>query len=362
MQTTRLATTLAIAALLGGVCSSPIAIADASVKTSSATTHARAAGDAAAGKPREVIAWSQFTDLNFSAARIVVSGPHGRHVRVLTHSAEGIVDLDPQISPDGRWIAFERDYPDTSRVVLVGIHGHRQHALDLGCADPCLGDASPTWAPDGQHLLFSRALGPVGPDGNAASVALWRTDLSGQHLKRLSSPGIDGRFEDGGAQFAPDGYMVIRRYSIRRDLPALFRMRRDGTHAVRITPWSISADIFDLSPASSGPTHNLAVFETYGHAPAPDGISSAVAAVSAARKSDHRLRYLTSPTSLPVSNFNPTWSPNGRRVAFVRFKSVKSDPVIHGDIWTMRWNGADRARVSRAKLFDFRPTWGRIPS
>jgi hypothetical protein len=77
---------------------------------------------------------------------------------------------------------------------------------------------------------------------------------------------------------------------------------------------------------------------------------------------DRRIRYLTSPRSVPVWNFNPTWSPHGTRVAYVRFKSVEPDPVVHGDIWTMRWDGTDRDRVSDSKLFDFRPTWGQAPS
>ena len=60
--------------------------------------------------------------------------------------------------------------------------------------------------------------------------------------------------------------------------------------------------------------------------------------------------------------FNPTWSPDGRRVAYVRFKSVESDPIVHGDIWTMSWDGTDRERVSRSKLLELRPSSGRVLS
>jgi Tol biopolymer transport system component len=308
----------------------------------------------------EVIAWSQFVDVRFSAARIVASGPHGGHLHAVTHPAEGVVDVNPEISPDGHWIAFERDLEDTSRIIIVGIHGHRQHALDLGCVDPCLGDSGPTWAPDGRHLFFQRAIGPIGPDDNAASAALWRTDLAGDHVVRVSPERIDGRYEDNSARVAPAGYVVFIRLSLRRDSTALFRMRPDGSHARRLTPWRLSADIFDVSPARRGPTRNLVTFETYGHVPPPDGTTSAVAAVSAVLHKDRRVQYLTSPTSVPVWHFNPTWSPNGRRVAFVRFKSVNSDPIVHGDIWTIRWDGTDRERISHGRLFDFRPSWGRV--
>jgi Tol biopolymer transport system component len=348
MRISRVLAALVVAGLAAGITSAPTADAGR--------------GGARAPARHTVIVWSQFVDLNFNAARIVASGPHGRHVHALSHPAKGIVDINPQISPDGRWVVFERDVKDTTRVVIVGIHGHRQHVVDLGCDDPCLADNAPTWSSDGQHLMFERVLGPIDADGNAASAALYMADLDGQNVARLSPNWIDERgCEDQWGQVAPTGYIVFIRGCIGHESTALYRMRPDGSHQHRLTPWRINADIMDVSPATSGPTRNLVVFETYGHGQPPEGTSSAVAAVSAALKSDHHVRYLTSPTSVPVWNFNPTWSPNGRRVAFVRFKSVRSDPVVHGDIWTMRWDGTARERVSRARLFDFRPSWGRVP-
>jgi Tol biopolymer transport system component len=357
----RRALTAGFAALLA--VSLPMSTGSASDVSTTAIAPTHRSVAAATDRARDVLVWSQFVDLKFHAARIVASRLHGGQVRTLTHPARGIVDINPQISPDGRWVVFERDVKDTTRVVIVGIHGHRQHVVDLGCDDPCAGDNGPTWSPDGQHLLFERVTGPFSPDGNAVSAALYMADVDGQNVVRLSPDWIDDRgCEDQWAQFAPDGYVVFIRGCIGHQSTALYRMRADGTHQRRLTPWRINADIMDVSPATSGPTRNLVVFETYGHGEPPTGKVSAVAAVSAARKSDHHVRYLTSPTSVPVWNFNPTWSPDGKRVAFVRFKSVDSDPVVHGDIWTIRWDGTDRERVSHAKLFDFRPSWGRLPS
>ena len=58
---------------------------------------------------RDVIAWSRFDNFSDGTARIVVSDAGGHHVHAVSHPATGSQDIDPKISPDGRWITFERD-------------------------------------------------------------------------------------------------------------------------------------------------------------------------------------------------------------------------------------------------------------
>jgi Tol biopolymer transport system component len=312
------------------------------------------------------IVWSRFVALDFSAARIVIADAQGRGVRELTHSSNGVVDIDPQLSPDGRLVTFERDLPDgRAQVVLVGSDGRGERVLDLGCVDPCAADVSPTWAPDGRHILFTPVVGPFDQiNGSARSAVLWRADLRGGHRERVSPPGIDGAFEDYHATFAPGGYLVFVRVRNADIMSAAFRMDRAGTHVRRLTPWAVDADLPFVSPARTGPTRDLVVFETFGHGP-PDGTSSAIATVPATCRSEsecaEQIRYLTSQHALPVQNFNPGWSPDGRRIVFVRFSSSASAPP-RGDIWSMRWNGEERKPVSRSPLFEFRPSWGRAPS
>ncbi len=312
------------------------------------------------------IAWSQFVDLDFNGSRIVSSDPNGHRPRRLTDPASDVYDVDPQVSPNGRLVAYERDIPDptygyVSTLGIVGADGRGERALDVGCVDPCVGTNQPTWTPDGRHLIFERVIGPIDSQGNAVSAALWQTDLEGEHLRRITPSWVDGRFEDTWAQFAPGGYLVLARLRLATDTIAIFRMNPDGTGACRLTPWRLNADLPDVSPATTGPTKDLAVFETHGHGEAPPGISSAVATTRAVCGGPHPIRYLTSPKALPVSNFNPSWSPDGRQVAYVRFKYLDSDPIVHGDIWRMRWNGEGKRPVSQLDLFEYRPNWGPTP-
>lgn len=320
------------------------------------------AGDAASNTR---IAWSQFVDADFSAARIVIADAAGRGVRTLTHAGSGVQDIDPAISPDGRWVAFERDFSDGSAGVgLVRTNGRDEHIVALGCTDPCAVDLSPTWTPDGRRVVFTRVVGPFDrPNESARSAVLWTADLHGRHVRRLSEPGIDGVFEDYRATFAPAGYVVFVRVRNSDLHTAVFRMSLDGTHSRRLTSWQLDADLPVVSSASTGPGANLIVFETYGHG-APEGLAQAIATVPAGCSSDQdcarRIRLLTSPRSAPVNNFNPDWSPSGEGIAFVRFQGSPDRPPI-GDIWTMRWDGANKRPVSTSPLFDFRPNWGSAP-
>ncbi len=258
------------------------------------------------------------------------------------------------------------DLPDTSKIGVVGAGGRGERILNLHCTDPCVGVGTPTWTPDGQHIVYTRGIGPFDQvNGSLRSAVLWRSDLSGRHQSRLSQPGIDGVFEDYNATFAPDGYIVFIRVRNADIKSAAFRMDADGSHIRRLTPWSLDADELSVSPARTGPSKNLVVFETYGHGQ-PAGTAQAIATVSANSRcregcAEH-VRYLTSPGSLPVQHFNPAWSPDGRQIAYVRFSYVKTaNPPVRGDIWRMRWNGAHKERVSHSLLFEFRPAWGTHP-
>jgi len=329
-----------------------------SAKQGSAADHgtARRAGD----ERGTMLAWSRFVDLDFSAARIVVGRPDGGPVRELTSSSDGVQDIDPKFSPDGSRVLFERDLPDGStQVVVVNVDGTGEHVLPLGCVDPCAADVSPTWAPDGQHVYFTRVVGPFDQvNGSATSAVLWRARLNGRDLTRISEPGIDGAFEEYLATFAPAGYMVFLRLRNSDIHSAAFRRDPDG-HVTQLTGYSLDADELSVSPAAQGPSKDLVVFETFGHG-APDGIAAAVATVPATCKSRARcagrVRFLTSPRSLPDQHFNPSWAPDGRQIAFVRFSFVDPGPAV-GDIWRMDWNGNHQRPVSTSPLFEFRPAW-----
>ncbi|GAA1721576.1 hypothetical protein GCM10009809_16530 [Isoptericola hypogeus] len=312
------------------------------------------------------LAWTRFVDAERTAARIVVGDPGGQHVREVTTSSDGVWDIGPRLSPDGRWIAFERDTETAIGIVLVRTDGTDERALDLGCTWPCAAEITPMWDYDGSHLYFSRVVGPFDQYGNAASAALHRVDLRSQEVERVSPPGIDGVYEDSMASVAPDGTLVFLRVGNplapgARPSVAVHRMDRDGTDVRQLTPWSLGGDHPKVSPARSGPSRGLVVFDTYGTGGAPEGTVPAVATVPLDCRPladcERRIRYLTSPTSAPVAHSFPDWSPDGRRVVAVRADGSTGS----GDLWTMRWDGRDVRRLTASPLLEIRPDWGIVP-
>jgi Tol biopolymer transport system component len=324
---------------------------------------ALAMAPATPAEAKSTIVWSRFEPTG-SRAQLVAANPDGSMLRKLTHPSKHTQDIDPSISPDGSEVAFERDLNDGefTQIDLVEASGEDEHALDLGCVDPCAADLSPTWLPMGDRIAFTRVVGPFDlPHHSAHAAALQTAMTNGSDVQRLSEDGIDGEFEDYHARYSLDGsYVVFNRVSLAGKGIALFRMDPDGSDVRRLTPWTLDADLPDLSLAKSGPTQDLIVFETYGMGP-PHGKSQDIATVPAtcAPVSDCRdeIRYVTHNGNGPVQSFNPSWSPNGGRIAYVKFNS---HPFM-GDIWVARPDGSHRRAVSRSPLFEFRPDWGEAP-
>jgi Tol biopolymer transport system component len=324
-----------------------------------ATMH-RWHGRAQAGR----IVWTQVLDSKFTTARLVSARPDGSGFRVLTHPGPKRFDIDAVISPDGRQVLFERDLPSGRSVLeMVGAGGQRVHIVPVRCTDPCAGLDNPGWAPGGRRIVFTRVLGPFdGPGQAARSAVLYTARPDGSGMRRLSQRGIDGVYEDYHARFDASGrYLIFLRLRNRDGKTAVFRMQRDGSGVRQLTPWRLAADVPDLSLATYGTTRNLVVFETFGSGP-PKGSEQDIATVPATchplAACIRDIRYVTHNGAGPHTSFNPSWSPDGQRIAFTQALFRDGKPPV-GDIWTMRPDGRDRRQVSRSPRFDFRPDWGR---
>ena len=204
------------------------------------------------------ILWSRFNDDTFTTARVVSANADGSGLRVLSRGREGEQDLDPMPSPRGGRVIFERDTEDGSvgAIVLMNADGSRQRTVDTGCHDPCVDDIAPGWTPDGNHMTFTRVVGPLDVPSEVTAL-LQVANLDGSHVRRLSQRGIDGVYEDYRARYLPDGRITFIRIRSADIRSAVFVMDGNGRHVRQLTPWELDADTHDVS------IHGLVVFETY---------------------------------------------------------------------------------------------------
>jgi len=104
---------------------------------------------------------------------------------------------DPQLSPDGQWIAYVVGTTDTkedkssSHIWLTSIDGTNDRQITFGQES----ESSPRWSPDGKYLSFTSSR-----PGKARGSQVWLLDRSGGEAWQLTE--VKGRLQ--GYEWAPD--------------------------------------------------------------------------------------------------------------------------------------------------------------
>lgn len=213
-------------------------------------------------------------------------------------------------SPDGQRLAFSDSKGDI-------------HLLDLqtgmvtplaGASDPNLTETMPAWAPDGQTIAFVRSQAPLGIGG--ASVEgpcdIYVVPATGGQPQPL--PGASGQGFNYYPAYSPDGRWLAFTH-----------------HTTGQRTYSDEAAEIYLVPAAGGDAHRLAAND------APDG------------------------TPLQnVSNSWPTWSRDGRWLAF---NSKRNDPVFDVFVTAIDENGHSGPAIplpgaANPNVFEHTPFWG----
>src|SRR4051812_28549266 len=118
------------------------------------------------------------------ATHIWSINPDGSRARQLTH-ARGGIDLDPELSPDGRTVVFSRSDDEDTDLFTVGVDGsHERRVLRRRGSQ-----RNPSYSPDGSDIVFDES-----DAGGNTHVAVVNADGSA-----VESHGVEGY----GAEFSP---------------------------------------------------------------------------------------------------------------------------------------------------------------
>ncbi len=225
---------------------------------------------------------------------------------------------NPQISPDGKWVAYTVSSTDTakdkmnSNIWMVSWDGKQNVQLTYSE----YGEGSPMWSPDGKHISFIAARNN---DKDDKTAQVWILDRRGGEARKLTS--VKGDIDDYA--WSPDGKKIV--------MSMKDQDFSDTSKTKTRKPFVMNRYNFkhDISGYVEGRYTHLYVYDLE------------------TKKMD----------TLSTGNYDetdPVWSPDGKQIAFVSNRSEGRERNENLDIWitdaaagaTMKqlttWPGADR--------------------
>jgi Tol biopolymer transport system component len=224
--------------------------------------------------------------------------PNGHDLDQITHVVGDAVH--PHWSPDGRRIVFELDHPQGEPLCSVElINADGSGLVDLtGAGNGC--EAAPSFAPDGQVIVFERY------DDTTNVDAIWRMDLTGRERRQITT-GTDNGVTD--PEVSPDGKTIS--FVDNNGLPfgqALYTSGIDGSNLHQLTPFT-----FDVAIKQDwAPNGQRVVFTNNADFPNP-GDSANIGTIG---PDGTDLHYLTHYQGGQVNAFVGGYSPDANWIVF----------------------------------------------
>jgi Tol biopolymer transport system component len=293
---------------------------------------------------------------------IYVMRPDGSGVRTLRR---GVDVAGLAWSPDGRRLAFVGGTRGTTpRVgvwVMDGNGRNLKRIVDSATVSP-LGFLS--WSPSGGQIVFTGSSRDGGSDGGSdGGIDLWRVNADGSDLRRLArTPDL----VEVEVDYSPTGRIAVSEgvWTSR-----LYVMNANGSNRRLVSGplWWGEIRVEEAMPDWSPDGGKLAFtrFETFGAMTMRGQWIEMRDSEIWVMKPNSRSRVRL--TKNTVMDRNPTWSPDGRQIAFIRWGgrgSVRNIPPAKrstGEIFVMDADGSNVTRLTRNKVGEGSPAWQPVP-
>ncbi len=284
--------------------------------------------------PEQPIVVSRQSRIAFTSNRdgndeIYVMNADGSNQTRLTNNP--FSDSRPTWSSDGKRLAFVSDRDGNAEIYMMNVDGTGQMNLTSNLAE----DKFPTWSPDGRQIAFTSDR-----DGNRE---IYVVNTDGSNLRRLTND----KAVDFVPAWSPNGreiaFLSTRNYKLSAYTPTdIFVVNADGGGLTNLSG-KLGRFIFSLAWSPNG--HRIAlecgdpndrgicVMDVQEH---PQGIEG------------EKLIRLTSGRA---SDDNPTWSPDGLKIAFESYRDG------NGEIYVMNSDGSGQINLTNNPSDDGFPAW-----
>jgi Tol biopolymer transport system component len=275
-------------------------------------------------------------------AQLFTTKPDGSGAHQLTHFADSDA-VWAEWSPSGSQITFERDVYTGVRVNHAAIYTMNADGSGLRSLTQRGLNGRPSWSPGGTLIAFSTL-----QYGKQATVSVMAAN--GSRVRKVMSTPLPAKGRGQGLDsptFSPDGKRIAFVW-IKKSGSAIFTMKASGGGLKQVTPWQKTglADKIDWSPDGSRIAFSSPEFgERRG------GISSNVFTV---RPNGSGLVKLTNSAGGKINNGLDSWSPDGKKIAFVSNRTGKYE------IYVMNANGSSVTQVTRGPEAHH-ASWGTHP-
>jgi TolB protein len=282
--------------------------------------------------------------------RLWIIEADGTGLRKLPHTPQS-EDSDPDWSPDGSQIAFDR-CSEKCEIWVTRSDGTGARRIGPNClrsrSDSCVDRGFPAWSPDGKRIAFGQAMVEKGRVKSAEIVVMNANGTRVRHVTHLTAS-TPFSMDVLRPAWSPSGKQLVFEveHLAAADPPkrhALFIVNVDGTGMRQLTDWSLNAgDDPDWSPDGK-----LILFRTISLANRHHGNLYTVHPDGTGLK--QITHYPGSKTVLSGS-----FSPDGKLITLARFTDGP-----YPAIYIMRTNGTDARRVTPDSA-TFEPDWGPRP-
>jgi TolB protein len=104
----------------------------------------------------------------------------------------------PDFHPSGRWIAFDTHdtiapSPSAGHIAVANADGSGQRIIARADADSSYGN--PSFSPDGREIAFTHW--PIEPDGNFLTASIWTARVDGSRPRQITSSAFHNKADWG---------------------------------------------------------------------------------------------------------------------------------------------------------------------